>query len=111
MSDQGGNFLKELEGAGFFDQVGTLQSALSKLSEDISTIGDHATRRLDEVESIAAHVMAIEAVLALMLKSYSIDPEELRAEVVERTRAFSDDPNGSPTVQAVAADIIGASYS
>lgn len=110
MSDQGGNFLKELEGSGFLDQVGTLQSVLSKLSEDISTIGDHATQRLDEVESIAAHVVAIEAVLAVMLKSHSIDPEELRSEVTARTRAFSDDPNGSPTVQAVAADIIGVSY-
>jgi len=111
MSDQGGNFLKELEGSEFLDQVGTLQSALSKLSEDISAIGDHATQRLDEVESIAAHVMAIEAVLAVMLKSHSIDPEELRAEVTARTRVCSDDPNGSPTVQAVAADIIGVSYS
>lgn len=108
MSEQTGNFFKELENTGFLDQVGTLQSALSKLSEDISTIGDHATQRLDEVESIAAHVMAIESVLAVILKSHPIDADELRNEVRERTRAFSDDQDGSPTVQAVAMDIIGA---
>jgi archaellum component FlaC len=108
MSEQGGSLFKELEDTGFLDQVGTLQSTLSKLSQDISTIGDHATQRLDEVESIAAHVMAIESVLAVILKSHPVDAEDLKAEVIERTRAFSDHPDGSPTVQAVAMDIIGA---
>lgn len=108
MGEQGGTFLKELEDTGFFDQVGTLQSALSKLSTDISTIGAQATQRLDEVESIAAHVMAIEAVLAVLLKSHPVNAEDLKAEVIERTRTFSDNPDGSPTVQAVALDIIGS---
>lgn len=85
-----------------------MQSTLSKLSEDIATIGNQATQRLDEVESMAAHVMAIEAVLAVVLKSHPVDADAVKAEVLARTSAFSDDPNGSPTVQAVAADIIGA---
>lgn len=107
MGEQGGAFIKELEDTGFFDQVGTLQTALSQLSTDIATIGEQATQRLDEVESIAAHVMAIESVLAVLLKSHPVDVETLKAEVVERTRAFSAGPDGSPTVQAVALDIIG----
>lgn len=108
MSDQGTDFVKQLEGTGFFDQVGNLQSSLVKLSADIATIGEQATQRLDEVESMAAHVMAIEAVLAVILKTHPVDAAAVKAEVTERTRAFNDEPDGSPSVQAVAQDIIGA---
>lgn len=106
MSDQGSDFLKQLEGSGFFNQVEGLQTSLAKLSTDITAIGDQATQRLDEMESMAAHVMAIEAVLAVILKTHPVDADAVKAEVVRRTSAFSDDPNGSPTVQAVAADIV-----
>ena len=108
MSDQGGDFIKQLQDTGFFDQVGNLQGSLAKLSEDIATIGDQASLRLDEMESLAAHVMAIEAVLAVMLKNNTVDAEELKAMVIERTAVLSGNENGSPTVQAVAADIVGA---
>ena len=60
------------------------------------------------VETIAAHVMAIEAVLAVMLKSMPLDPEAVKAEVISRSGALSGSPEGSPTVQAVARDIIGS---
>lgn len=106
MSEQGGDFLKQLQDTGFFDQVGTLQSSLSHLSEDIAAIGDQASQRLDEMESLAAHVMAIEAVLAVMMKKLPVDGEELKAMVIERTAVLTGDESGSPTVQAVAADLI-----
>jgi len=105
MSDQGGDFIEQLQRTGFFEQVGNLQTTLSKLSEDIAAIGDQANQRLDEMESIAAHVMAIEAVLAVLLKTHALDPDEVRAEVAKRTGDLSDYPDGSPTVQAVAADL------
>lgn len=106
MTEQGGDFLKQLKDTGFFEQVGGLQSSLSGLSEDIAAIGDQASQRLDEMESLAAHVMAIEAVLAVMMKKLPVDGEELKAMVIERTAALTGDENGSPTVQAVAADLI-----
>lgn len=114
MSDDGANrgeaagvdFVKVLENTGFFEQVGTLQSSLSHLAEDIAAIGDQATQRLDEMESIAAHVMAIEAVLAVMLKTHPVDPDAVRAEVASRTGDIAGNPDGSPTVQAVAQDLL-----
>ena len=98
----------ERESLNFLDQMEPLQSLLAQLSEDITTMGEQTNKRMDEVESIAAHVMAIEAVLAVMLKTHPVDADALKAEVSARTRPFSDDPNGSPTVHAVALDIIGA---
>jgi len=106
MNDQGGDFLKQLKDTGFFDQVGSLQGSLAHLSEDIAAIGDQASQRLDEMESLAAHVMAIEAVLAVMLQKMPVDADEVKAMVVKRTAELTGDENGSATVQAVAADII-----
>ena len=106
MTDQGGDFIKQLQDTGFFEQVGGLQSSLSNLSEDIAAIGDQASQRLDEMENLAAHVMAIEAVLAVMMKKMPVDAEELKAMVIEHTAELTGDENGSPTVQAVAADLI-----
>ena len=106
MSDQGGDFVEQLQQTGFFEQVTSLQSTLSKLSDDIADIGGQANQRLDEMESIAAHVMAIEAVLSVMLKTHPVDMADVQAEVAHRTSAISGDDGGSPTVQAVAQDIV-----
>lgn len=106
MSDKSGDFFENLQDSGFFAQMESLQSTLGTLSEDIATIGDQATQRMDEMESIAAHVMAIESVLAVLLKSHPIDADVLKDEVRKRTSAVTGDADGSPTVQAVAMDII-----
>lgn len=106
MSENGDNFVEKLEQSGFFSQVGSLQESLGKLSEDIAAIGERSTQRLEEMESIAAHVMAVEAVLAVMLESHPVDPEAVKAKVADMTRDYGDDPDGSPTVQAVAQDLV-----
>jgi len=108
MSNGVNDFLKDLQDTGFFEDVGNLQGSLSKLSQDISTIGEQATQRLNEVESLAAHVMAIEAVLAVMLKSHPVDADEVKNMVAVRTSTLTGDENGSPSVQAVAADILSS---
>lgn len=108
MSNNGGDFYQKLEDTGFFTQVESLQSTLSTLSEDIAAIGDQTAQRSEEMESIAAHVMAIEAVLAVLLKSVPVDADAVKAYVRERTRDVSGHADGSPTVQAVAADILSS---
>ncbi|MBL4692855.1 MAG: hypothetical protein JKY92_05945 [Magnetovibrio sp.] len=86
-------------------QVGNLQGTLSQLSQDIVEIGGQATQRLDEMESMAAHIMAIESVLAVMLKQHPVDAKDVHDMVVSRTAELSGNKDGSPSVQAVAADI------
>ena len=108
MNDQAGDILDKLKSAGFFEQMESLQSNIGHLAEDISRVGESATQRLEEMESMAAHIMAMESVLAVMLKSHPIDTGELKAEVARRTSAVGGDENGSPTVQAVAADIVSS---
>ncbi len=101
------NFIKTLEQSDFFNQMNDLKESLAGFAGELSTVGEGANSRAAEVETIAAHVMAIEAVLAVMLKSVPLDPDVVKAEVTSRSRALSGNPEGSPTVQAVARDIIG----
>lgn len=90
----------------FLAQVGALQGTLSKLATDISDIGEKATQRLDEMESMAAHIMAIESVMAVMLKNHPVEAQDVHDMVVSRTAELSGHEDGSPSVQAVAVDIL-----
>lgn len=100
-------FIKTLEQSEFFQQMNDLKESLAGVSGEIAEIGERVNYRSEEVETLAAHIMAIEAVLAVVLRGVSIDPEVVKAEVASRSGAFSGNPNGSPTVQAVAQDIVG----
>ena len=101
------NFIKTLEQSDFFNQMSNLKESLAGFAGELSTVGTSVNQRAEEVETITDHVMAIEAGLAVMLKNIPLDPEAVKAEVISRSQALSGNPEGSPTVQAVARDIIG----
>ncbi len=103
-----GDFIKTLEQSGFFRQIGDLEGNLSRIASDLSSIGERATERVEEVETLAAHVVAIEAVISVLLRTHPVDIADVQTEVTRRTEALSDSPGGSPTVQAVAADLVAA---
>ena len=114
MSEQDGNdpadghqvFLDLLESSGFFKQIHGLEESLKIIAEELKTFGETAAQRMDEMENLSAHVLAMEATLAVMLKAYPIGAEDLKAEIRDRTAALSGNPEGSPTVHALAANIL-----
>ncbi len=99
-------FLKHLEGTGFFQQIKDLEKNLRAIAEDLQTLGKTATQRLEETESLAAHVLAVEAILTVMLKATPVDAEEVKAVVKDKTAGLSDSPEGSPAVQTITADLL-----
>jgi len=105
-ADDRRQFLELLEQSGFFRQIGVLEESLKTVAGELKTFGDHAVKRMDEMENLAAHVLAIESILAVMLKAYPILADDLEAEVKDRTAALAGNADGSPTVQALAADIL-----
>ncbi|MDH5189206.1 MAG: hypothetical protein OEW37_09665 [Rhodospirillaceae bacterium] len=100
-------FIKTLEKSEFFQQMDNLKVSLAGVAGELSEVGARVNGRNEEVETLAAHIMAIEAILAVIIKDVSVDPEAVKAEVARRSEAFSGHPDGSPTVQAVALDIVG----
>jgi len=99
-------FLDLLESAGFFKQINDLEDSLTSIAGELQNFGETAARRVNEVENLAAHVLAVEAVLATMLNTYPVDKDALLAEIKERTAAMTGHEDGSPTVQALALDLL-----
>lgn len=98
-------FLEQLEKSGFFQQVKGLEANLRKISEDIKALGETATQRLEETESLAAHVLAIESILMVLLKDNPINEDDLKAAIREKTASLMQNADGSSAVQNIAETI------
>ena len=99
-------FLDLLKDSGFFQQIDSLEESLKGIAVEMKAFGDKAAGRIKETENLAAHVLAIESILAVMLKAYPISADELDGEIKNRTAALSGNTDGSPTVRALALDIL-----
>ncbi len=108
-SDISKQFLQHLENTGFFQQIKDLESSLTAIAGELQKFGQAAAQRIEETENLAAHVIAIESVLTVMLKGMDISEKEVMAEVKGRTAKMSDDPGGSPPVRGIAMDILSRS--
>ena len=61
-------FVKHLEDSGFFNQIKELEGNLTKIAEELQSFGKAAQARMEESENLAAHILAIESILAVMIK-------------------------------------------
>ena len=99
----------QLESAGVFSQLGGLESKLTKIVTDLETLGKVASARLQETEDLAAHMLAVEAILEVMMRAAPPDATAVQQAIRERTAELSGNPEGSPSVLAAAAELIGRS--
>ena len=99
-------FLDLLEESGFFQQINNLEESLKAIAAELTSFGENAKERMEEIENLSAHVLACESVLAVMLKKYPIDAADLKAEIKDRTTVLPGVGDGSPTVQALALDLV-----
>jgi len=97
--------VKHLEDGGFFSQIGDLEKNLKVIADQLQAFGDVVSSRMSETENLAAHVLAIEAVLAAMLREHPVDAEKLKTEVIRRTADISGNPEGSPAVHEIVAEL------
>ena len=100
-------FMKSLEKSGFFEQIQALERTMRSVATDLEGIGVVNAQRMDETESLATHVLALEAVLSAILEKVDVDLDEVSDIVSQRTQALGKDSKSGATVQALAADILG----
>ena len=87
-------------------QLELLQSSLSKVAEGMSALGDNAIRQGKDSENIAAHLLAVETVLTVVLRQIPVDIAEVRAEAERRSQGNGDEGEVNPLVMRLAEDLI-----
>lgn len=93
--------IQQLQTSGFFEQIRDLDANIKKIVADLETLGTVATQRIRETENLAAHLLAVEAILAVILKTHPVDPEAVRATIKQMTAELTGDPEGSRAVHTV----------
>ena len=99
-------FVQHLEDSGFFAQIKDLEGNLTKIAEELQTFGQASQVRMEESENPAAHILAIESILAVLIRNSGVSMDDIKAEVKDRTAAISGVEDGSPSVHAIAEDIV-----
>ncbi len=99
-------FLDQLDQSGFFKQIDDLGNNLKTIAEDLKVLGDATVQRVKETENLVAHVLAIEAVLAVTLRNTPIDLDAVMAVIDEKTAGVSEETDGAILIRAIAEDII-----
>lgn len=91
----------------FMTQINGLQESLSRVAEGMQALGENAVKQVRDTENLAAHVLAIESVLTVVLRQIPVDPAEVREEAMRRTQGIDHNPaDGTPVVVQLVEDIL-----
>lgn len=104
-------FIEHLESTGFFQQIGNLESSLKSIVGEIEAFSLTSNKRQEESENIAAHILAMEAILTGILKKYPLEEQNLADEIDRQAAALTGDGKPNPTVEAIAMDLLRKSQS
>ena len=99
-------FLKHLEGTGFFNQITDLEKSLKSIVNEIQTFNETSNQRQQESENLAAHILAVESLLSVVLQKVDVKEQELVEEIHRQSKALTGEPATNPTVEAIALDLL-----
>lgn len=99
-------FLKHLEQTGFFEQIKGLEGSLKGLADQVGDYGSETQRRLGELDNMAAHLLAVEALLTVVLRHLPVSSREVADEVEGRTAELGNVGEGGALVLQIARDIL-----
>jgi len=85
----------------FFDQIKEIDTSLRGLKDNLKNIGGAVDSQLDQLDDIAAHIIALEALLVQVLKTTAIDVEAAKAWVVAATEKPTGNLGGSTKARMI----------
>lgn len=91
---------------GFIQQMVQLQESLGKVAQGMGALGESAQRQSQDTENLAAHILAIESVLTVIMRQIPVDIAEVRAEATRRTENMAGAGDGKSVVVQLAEDIV-----
>ena len=103
--------MNELEAQGFLRQIQEIEGSLKGIADQLADFARSATDRAQETESFAAHILALQATIAVLARHADVAPEtivaEIQDEIKARTAKLSGNAEGSPEVLAIARSLLG----
>ena len=85
----------------FFDEIKEVEKNVGDLKTDLVAIREGVEGSFDQLDDIAAHIIAIEAILVQMLKKTAVDADAVKAWIVEATAKNTVEEGGSTKTQII----------
>lgn len=90
----------------FFDEIKEVEKNVLDLKSDLTAIKNGVEGSFDQLDDIAAHIIAIEAILVEVIKKTPVDAEAVKAWIVEATKASTGDEGGSTKTQIIVDNLL-----
>jgi hypothetical protein len=92
----------------FFDQIKEIDGSLKGLRDNLKNIGGAVDQQLDQLDDIAAHVIALEALVLQMLKKAPVDVDAAKAWVLKNTEGSTGKIGGSTKAREIVEHLVAA---
>lgn len=89
----------------FFDQIQEIDGNLKDLRDHLKNIGSAVDVHFDHLDDIAAHIIALEAVMTQVMSRIDIDYKKAEAWIKENTAESSGNAEGSVKALTVLNDL------
>ena len=89
----------------FFDQIQEIDGNLKDLRTNLKDIGSAVDVHFDQLDDIAAHVIALEALVAQVISTMDVDFEAAKEWIKENTKESSGNGEGSIKALTVLEDL------
>ena len=85
----------------FFDEIKEVEKSVGGLKTELVAIKNGVEGSFDQLDDIAAHIIAVEAILVQVLKKSEVDADAVKAWIVEATKESTGDGDGSTKTQII----------
>jgi hypothetical protein len=85
----------------FFDQIKDIDGSIKALKDHLVNIGGCVDQQLDQLDDIAGHIIALEAIMVQVLKQTTIDVEAAKEWVRTNTETSTGKTGGSTKARTV----------
>lgn len=106
-AETGARMIEALGMESFVEHMGTLQTSLEKVAEGMDLLSGSAVRQGQDTDNLAAHIIAVETLLTVVLRQIPIDIAEVRKEALRRSESAGEDRGqGNSMVADICEDIL-----
>ena len=85
----------------FFDEIKEVEKNVLDLKTDLVAIREGVEGSFDQLDDIAAHIIAIEAILVEVIKKTPVDADAVKSWIVSATEESTGDAEGSSKTQII----------